>query len=227
MSAAVRVRWPTRTDLVHTSRALDTAQGHHSALHCHICAEFMYEPVSCTKCSATVCLVCFYLLSERPQCPQCRGHSWMRNIAVRDALLSTPAHRVAYMARHDGLAANPLLVITASVRHVIGDAHLRWSPGLHTEQAFSMFSAALSALRLHSDDAAARPATTPATRTTAAANGLIVTRMPGAAAAAADGHASLVYECTSEWGNWVEFQSPTLGYAICARSDRVKPCAAS
>lgn len=159
----------------------------------------------------------------------------MRNIAARDALLASPAHRDAYLARHDALAANPLLVVTASVRHIVGDAHLRWSPGLRVDQALPMFRAALCALRRHTDKTAAAAAggataaspagagaaataVHPVPATSTSPRGLIVTRIPPRDASALPQHSSLVYACTSEWGNWVEFQSPTLGYAICAQA---------
>lgn len=219
VTAVPRVVWPARTDL---ARAAESAAAS-APLACSVCTEALYEPISCGTCGFTVCMVCFFMMGTAPPCPICRTppRSWVRNLAARDALLASPCSKAAYFARHDALCANPLGVVGASLRHTIPDASLRWSDGLSVHQALVMFNAAFAALRQHAARAAQDPASVRTVEYAAAPRGVLATRLPTtiAAAHAPPLPASFAYICAAQWGNWVEFQSPTLGYAICARSD--------
>lgn len=247
----VRLRWPTRADLL---SAAESCVGAPPA-RCPICAEALYEPLSCARCSLTLCLVCFCALERRPlpctprrrrliasaggacvtiPCPVCSADDagWMRNLAARDAQLASPEWRDAYLARHDALCAAPIQMLMLAVRAVAADARIRWSRGLPLARAFSMLRAAINALMEHT----AADAREGSQRTHAIPNGVIVTHTPSRAAATAAattttaaagsgaGKRSLVHACTSEWGdNWTEFQSDSLGYAICAQSPPPPP----
>jgi len=223
----VRVRWPTRGDLLTASEATLGAPP-----TCPVCSDALYEPISCARCSTTLCLVCFCSLQRplpatgartgAPTCPVCRGANgaWVRNIALRDAQLATPAWRDAYVARHDTLCTDPLRMMTLSVRAADPAAHMRWSTGLAPAQAVGMCSAALAALHRHLETTPRVDRADRRLRSHAYPGGTIVTRAPavcaGAARAFGDASQSLVRACISEWGaNWFEFFSDKIGYAVC------------
>lgn len=193
-------RWPSRTD----TRPLASSAVATTPV-CPLCTNVLFEPRTCTGCSYSICLQCYLTLAggAAPTCPGCRARSfpWLVNRCARDVMLASPEFSVAYSHRHDEICADPRDAILASIRSVLPDARVRWTDGITSDRALHMIKIAARALMEH-NQACPRDAQH-GTRTDVSCT---ITRPAGSAY-----EPSVWVSCASEWDEWVEVWSPTIG----------------